>query len=170
MNVKGNRKAQTSFIVYAMTQSRDDKKLDIASSESETLLSDPTERMQVRKLIEEHAPSPDKNNFSVKTGKDWLAAFLRPDRAIPGQRFRPVLLVANQITWKAINPVVLGDAVKNTMEKLVGPDELSAERMQDFQQKLVSSVKGKIRQTGYIVAACLAAAIVVAVTLFFLFV
>ncbi len=157
------------FIVYAMVQSRDDRTLDMASSQSDDLLSDVDERVRVRKFIEAHAPSPNKNNFTILTGKNWLAAFLRPDKKKLGQRFRPVLLAVNQVTWKTIDPETLGDAVKTTVGKLVGQDELSSERMQDFLQKLSSSAKAKARPIGCIIAISLAATIIATTVLILIF-
>ena len=143
------------MVVYAMAQSRDDRTMEIFSSLQEGLVTDYTERQHIMQLIEDKAPVSDteKHNILLRTGKDWMSGFLRPDFSGPNGRRRPVQFIVQGFSWKLVEPNVLAKSVVGATELLLG-QEVSEQRKKLILGKITSAAMHKKRLGGCLVLVC----------------
>ncbi len=138
----------TGMVLYAIAQSRDDRTMDIYSSEQDELVSDYTERQRIMQLIEDNAPVSDTKTIVFRSRKDWASGYLLPDSPGPNGRLRPVQFIAQSISWKTADAAVFADAVCKATTTLVGPDEMSSETLDTIRHRLRKLVNRKKRFLG----------------------
>lgn len=126
-------------IIYALTQSKDDRTIDIVVSGQDSLVTEFTERKRIQRAIEQLAPFSDTKSILLRTGKNWMSGYLAPDCAGPNGRLRPVQFVAQDVLWKILDDAAFAESVCESVMRLLDSSEVS--------QTQLNAIRRKIRRT-----------------------